>query len=954
MIQKGRLKKILFLGIILTLICGLSLIPNQKPRIKKGAVITTAGGTLVKWKNIKKIRLDQMKKPRRMRAVLNFTDPKKIVKRPTPNDPALQKTYKGKDKNLSRQSAGMTAVRDFAGMNFNANGSGWPPDTCGDVGPVYYVQAVNTSIGIFDKTTGELISATTFDAFFPAQIGEPCDNNNNGDVIVLYDKYNQRWFIMDFAWEPNESSGSYFSVAASKTSDPTGDWWTFCLQADNTLMDDYPKCGVWNDGIYITANMFEFNGDWQFAKIWALKTPDIYNGTLVAQSVIDNDYHAWSLLPVNAKGPNNPPANAPCYLYAVDADEFGSQSSDALYVWTYDVDWNDSKKSVWTGPVLIEGVAPFGLTATGIPQPGTSTTLDSLYGRLMYPANYINYHTHQSVFLCHLVEINNLRSMRWYEIRIDNGISTLYQQGTYAPDSLHRWMGSICGDMNGNIVMGYSVASTALYPSIRYCGHSADDSPGVMGQGEASLTEGSGYQGSYSRWGDYSHMTLDPDDNETFWYTQEYFTTSGNDWQTRIGAFKLSGGSPPPTEDINEAVDNDSMNFIKTGDAYWSKVTDVSYSGNDSAKSGLIFNNQTSSIQTTVSPTSVQMLKFYWKVSSETNYDYLKFYLDGTLQYQISGNVDWQQKTYTLPPGTHLLRWTYAKDVSISSNSDCGWVDKVELVKPGSGGNTLSNALDNSSLIFNSSGDGDWQYQTSTYIYDGDAAESSDIANNQSTSIETAISQFQTIKFYWKVSSEKGYDKLQFYIDDTLKDQISGEVNWQQKVFAVPLGKHTLRWTYEKDYSVSKGADCGWIDKLELNQAPEDPIAEAVDAPELIFSLSGECEWMVTQDDFVLDNDAVTVPSELFHDEEAVMETSISGFTTIKFYWKVSSEEHYDFLKFYIDGILKDQISGDIDWQERSYTISFGTHTLKWVYGKDYSVSKGADTAWIDNLQFLE
>ena len=951
---KAIIKKALTLGIIIILLGGGSLFSTEKPKTKKGAEVITAGGTLVKWRDVKKTSLDRMNTQRRMRPVLNFSDPRKITKRPTTHDPVRQDTYNGKEKRPGRYVSAVTPVRNFVGMSFDPNGSGWPPDTCGDVGSVYYVQAVNTSIGIFNKTTGQLISATTFDDFFPPAVGEPCDTNNNGDVIVLYDKYNQRWFLLDFVWEGNGSTGSYFSIAASKTSDPTGDWWTFCLKADNTLMNDYPKCGIWHDGIYITANMFQFNGSWQYAKIWALKIPELYTGSLIAQTVIDSNYYAWSLLPVNAKGPNSPPTSAPCHFYAMDADEYGGSSSDALYTWTYDVDWNDSKKSIWTGPTQIEGVAAFGLTATGIPQPGSSTTLDSLYGRLMYPANYIKYDTYESVFLCHVVDIDNLRAMRWYEIRIAGGASTLYQQGTFAPDSHHRWMGSVCGDINGNIAMGYSTASSGLYPSIRYCGRSAADAPGVMGLGEISMVEGGGYQDSYTRWGDYSHITLDPDDNETFWYTQEYYTTSGNDWQTRIGAFKLGGGSPPPTGDIKEAVDNDALSFIKTGDANWSKVTDVFFYDNDSAKSGLIFNNQSCSIQATVSATTTKTLKFYWKVSSETNFDYLKFYVDGTVQYQVSGNVDWQQKSYTLLPGTHVLRWAYAKDVSISSGSDCGWVDKVELVNPGSGGNNLANALDNNTLIFNTSGDGDWRYQTDISFYGGDAAKSSPIANKQSASMETSINQFQTVKFYWKVSSEKGYDHLQFYIDGTLREQISGEIDWQHKVYALTPGSHTLKWTYTKDYSVSRGSDCGWVDKLELGRAPEDPIAEAVDAPELIFTLSGDREWYVTQTDSVQGNDAVTVPSELFHDEEAVMETVISGYTTIKFHWKVSSEENYDYLKFYIDGILKDQVSGETGWIEKNYSISFGAHTLKWTYIKDYSVSKGADAGWVDNLRLLE
>jgi hypothetical protein len=99
---------------------------------------------------------------------------------------------------------------------------------------------------------------------------------------------------------------------------------------------------------------------------------------------------------------------------------------------------------------------------------------------------------------------------------------------------------------------------------------------------------------------------------------------------------------------------------------------------------------------------------------------------------------------------------------------------------------------------------------------------------------------------------------------------------------------------------------------------------------------------------------SVTVPAELMHNEEAILETAVSGYTTIKFHWKVSSEPDYDYLQFYIDGILKDQVSGETEWEEKTFSITPGTHTLKWIYSKDHSLSTGADTAWIDKLELIE
>jgi hypothetical protein len=412
-----------------------------------------------------------------------------------------------------------------------------------------------------------------------------------------------------------------------------------------------------------------------------------------------------------------------------------------------------------------------------------------------------------------------------------------------------------------------------------------------------------------------------------------------------------SGGGPTPA-DFNDALDNSSVTFTTGGSADWDEDTSTYYYDGDSAVSGTITHSQNSYLQTTINYSVARTIKFYWKVSSEANYDYLKFYVDGTLKDEIAGTVGWQQKSYAVTAGSHTLKWVYEKDSSVSSGSDCGWVDKLEIIDGGGGGDTLAEAVDYDTLTFTTSGNGAWSTDTSTYYYDGDSAKSPSMTHNQSASMETTISGFTTVKFYWKVSSEANYDYLKFYIDGTLKDQIAGSVDWQQKTYTVTSGSHTLKWTYAKDYSVSSGSDCGWVDKLELSSGGStDPIAEAVDAPSLTFTLSGDENWYVTTSDYVYDGDSVTIPSALYHNEESVMQTTISGYTSVKFYWKVSSEANYDFLEFYIDGVRQDRISGSVAWTQKTYSVSSGSHTLKWRYVKDGSVSSGSDAGWVDRLE---
>lgn len=544
------MRRLLLFLVLVLVVPGLVSISAEAPKSKvkkvKGAQSVTVKGYTRSWKDADKTPLDKRTGPRKMRQVLNFKNPRKIKKSDSTADPVVQSTPGGQEEGLPATTP-LTPdpVTDFPGMNFAQNGAGWPPDTCGDVGNTYFVQAVNISIGIYNKSTGAQISATTFDDFFegPAVQGTPCDENNNGDPIVLYDQYAQRWVILDFAWQ-GSSNGSWFSIAASKTSDPTGDWWLYAFHADNVLMNDYPKAGVWGDGIYLTANMFQFGGYFQHAKIWAFKKPDIYNGTLTVQSLTDNSWEAWSILPSHAKGTTAPASGDPNYMYALDANEYGPPGIDAIHWWKYFVDWSTPANTVWEGPYTMP-VAAYTLTASGIPQPGTSVQLDSLYGRLMNPAVYRNFGSYGSVYLNHVCDVSGRRAERWYEIRINSGTSSIYQQGTYAPDTEHRWMGSIAGDKYGNIALGYSVASTSLYPSVRYAGRLSTDTLGQLAQGEASMEEGGGSQLSINRWGDYSAISIDPADDETFWYTNEYYSSSGTNWQTRIGAFKLQTSQPP-------------------------------------------------------------------------------------------------------------------------------------------------------------------------------------------------------------------------------------------------------------------------------------------------------------------------------------------------------------------------------------------------------------------------
>ena len=184
-----------------------------------------------------------------------------------------------------------------------------------------------------------------------------------------------------------------------------------------------------------------------------------------------------------------------------------------------------------------------------ISQQGTTVKLDPISDRLMYRLQYRNFGDHEALVLNHTVDVNNAdrAGIRWYELRKSGSVWSIYQQGTFSPDPTQRWMGSIAMDALGNIGLGYSASSSTVFPSIRYTGRLAGDPLGQLPQGEGTIINGTGAQThSASRWGDYSSLSIDPVDNCTFWYTNEYVQTTGSaPWRTRIGSFQLPGCSAP-------------------------------------------------------------------------------------------------------------------------------------------------------------------------------------------------------------------------------------------------------------------------------------------------------------------------------------------------------------------------------------------------------------------------
>jgi len=425
---------------------------------------------------------------------------------------------------------------NFEGVN---NIGGWyPPDTNGDVGPNHYVQIVNDHFQIWNKSGVSLYGPAPDNAPW-AGFGGVCETRNDGDPVVNYDPIADRWVLSQFA-VPGGSAGYHQCFAVSQTADPTGAWYRYDFLMSSSLFDDYPKVGVWPDAYYATFNMFKGN---RFAGPWAVafNRAKMLTGAAATFQYFQLGRTQGTLLPVDIDGPTLPAAGAPGL--------FANYGTNALNFWKFHVDWTTPANSTLTGPTTLATAAFNQLcpsTASCVPQPGTSVGLDGLGDRLMYRLAYRNFGDHEALLLNHSVDVGGGHAgIRWYEVRSTppGGALSIYQQGTYAPDATNRWMASLAMDKVGDIGVGYTVSSSSVYPSIRYTGRLAGDALGTLPQGEATLIAGSGVQtGTANRWGDYSMMAVDPSDDCTFWFTNEYVQTTGTkSWQTRVGAFKFPG-----------------------------------------------------------------------------------------------------------------------------------------------------------------------------------------------------------------------------------------------------------------------------------------------------------------------------------------------------------------------------------------------------------------------------
>jgi hypothetical protein len=461
---------------------------------------------------------------------------------------------------------GLSNQDNFNIFGFRVN----PPDPNGAVGPNNYVEIINLVFGVYDKA-GNLLLGPVDTGSLWAGFAIPDCTNPSGDPVVVYDQLEDRWLLSQFT---TRGPTFYNCVAISQTGDPTGAYFRYAFST-GVNFPDYPKYGLWRNSYIITTREFGPTIEYGIG-VYALERDKMLAGDPNARVVrffLDGNAPGMlplvgdGLLPPDIDGRTKPANGAPAPLVGTQDDNASYGATfDALNIWELSVKWQVNPVASITLKTQLPVASfdsifpcnpnpPVTNSRDCLPQPGITDPrqyLDilSYRQRPTFRLGYRNFGTYESLVTNQSVEaLPGVAGARWYEIRRTGGTYSVYQQGTYAPgDGVHRWMGSIAQDKNGNMALGYSVVNaTDVYPGIRYTGRLKGDPLGQMTLGEGTIIDGTGVQRTTnSRWGDYTDMTVDPTDDCTFWYVNEYYTLAGQQsslagWQTRIASFKLPG-----------------------------------------------------------------------------------------------------------------------------------------------------------------------------------------------------------------------------------------------------------------------------------------------------------------------------------------------------------------------------------------------------------------------------
>lgn len=415
-----------------------------------------------------------------------------------------------------------------------------PSDPTGAIGLDFYIASWNTAFQIFNRD-GSPAAGMPGAADLATVFGE-----NPGDPIVLYDAAVDRYILTQFSGNPNG-----FSVAVSQTNNPiTGGWHVYSSSAFQTgAFPDYTKFSIWSDAYYVTANIGGGNGN-----VWAIEREKMLIGDPTASiqafnapGLVTSGFYSPQVFNVSN---NDLPATGNATMVYMQDDAWAGVDDDHLKLWTINVDWTTPANSSISAPIEVPVTDFIGVFDGGafnnLQQPN-GVSIDAMQATIMNQAQFRKFATHNSVVFNFVVDVGvgeKLAAVRWYEMRQtgDGQPWTIYQEGTYtAPEGRHAWAASMGMDVSGNIAMAYSSLSTTESISLRYTGRFDGDPLNVMTGLEEVIVQ-SNSDNPFTRYADYSHLTVDPLDDGTFWFTSEYFRNGNR--RDAVAAFQITAPLP--------------------------------------------------------------------------------------------------------------------------------------------------------------------------------------------------------------------------------------------------------------------------------------------------------------------------------------------------------------------------------------------------------------------------
>jgi hypothetical protein len=477
-----------------------------------------------------------------------------------------------------------------------------PSDNSIAVGPNHIVVTVNSRMAIFTKTGRALYGPVNTNNVFRG-FGGQCEALNNGDAVVRYDQFADRWLIVmplfrrgpvradqpgewtarttayvsppGVAGQPGRAAPLYqpprpdpstapapgarsgqpgarggqpgpqgpysMCYAISVGSDPFGPYYRY--EFLRPLFPDYPRPAIWSDGYYVPTS----TGDDVIQKHACVVDRDkmLKGEPATEQCLVIDGVNFLNNADIDGKA--LPPRGAPNIMMATGGTQLKGVLDDAaVFAWSVTVNWKDSAKTRITGPEKI-AVAPYRYLCGGqltncVPQPDSERRLDAQGDKIMARLVYRRIRDRESLVAVHSVNTSaGGGGVRWYEFRVDKDRRvSLYQQGTYAPDRFFRWMASPAIDRLGNIGIGYSFGGTPHFAGQRFAGRLANDPLGVLTLRETVLVDGAAAQNAM-RWEDYVQTAIDPSDDCTIWYVGDYLRQGATNYSSRIGAFRMPG-----------------------------------------------------------------------------------------------------------------------------------------------------------------------------------------------------------------------------------------------------------------------------------------------------------------------------------------------------------------------------------------------------------------------------